>query len=117
MEYAEKNMNPTNRTRTLMKLAFIRSKEPLASYFIVMVRQYGAGFYVWHIVFNCMAHRSFSWRNQCDAAYVFTPDVAQLMEFELWEPIIILDEKTQFPESRKIFYYYAGYAPNKGALN
>ena len=38
------------------------------------------------------------------------------MEFKFWEPIIILDDKTQIPESRKIFGYYAGPAPNKGAL-
>ena len=37
--------------------------------------------------------------------YGFTPDVAHLMEFELWEPILILYEKNQFPDSQEIFDY------------
>ena len=38
------------------------------------------------------------------------------MEFEFWEPILIIDEKTQFNKSREIFGYYSGPAPNKGDL-
>ena len=37
------------------------------------------------------------------------------MEFEFWEPILILDDKTQFTESRKIFGYYYRPDPNKDA--
>ena len=54
-------------------------------------------------VINCMAYRSLSWRTLYEATYGFTPVVMNLMEFEFWQPIIILDENTQFPEYRKIF--------------
>ena len=37
------------------------------------------------------------------------------MEFELWEPILILDDKTQFHDSLEIFGYYTGTYPNNGA--
>ena len=67
-------------------------------------------------ILNYMAHISLSWRTPHEAAYGFTPDVAHLMEFEFWEPIQILDDKTQFPDSREIFGYYAGPGPNKGAI-
>ena len=67
-------------------------------------------------ILNFMAHRSLSWLTPHEAAYVFTPDVAHLMEFEFWEPILILDDKTQFHDSRDIFGYYTGPAPNKVAL-
>ena len=39
------------------------------------------------------------------------------MEFELWETILTLYDKTQFPDSLGIFGYYSGPAPNKGALD
>ena len=64
-----------------------------------------------------MSYRYFFGVPPHEAAYDFTPDVARLMEVKIWEPILILDDKTQFLESRKIFGYYAGHAPNKGALN
>ena len=63
-----------------------------------------------------MVHLSLSWRIPHKAAYGFTPDVAHLMEFEFWEPILILDDKTKFTDSREIFGYYAGPSPNKFAL-
>ena len=64
-----------------------------------------------------MAQQSFSWSTTHNAAYGFTPDVAHLMEFEFWEPILILDDKTQFPESHDIFGYYAGPALNKSDID
>ena len=67
-------------------------------------------------ILNCMAHRSLSWSTPHEAAYVFTPNVTHLMECEFWDPILTLDEKTQFPDSWEIFGYYAGPDPNKGAL-
>ena len=39
------------------------------------------------------------------------------MELEFWETILIPNDKTQLPESRDIFGYYAGPAPNKGSLD
>ena len=39
------------------------------------------------------------------------------MEFEFWEPILILYDNTQFPESHNIFGYYAGPALNKGGID
>ena len=68
------------------------------------------------LILNCMAHRSLYWRTPHEAAYTFTPDVSHLMEFKFWEPIIILYDKTQFPESCEIFDYYDGPAPNKYSL-
>ena len=44
-------------------------------------------------------------------------DVVHLIDFELWETILILDEKTKFPNPQRIFGYYTGIAPNKDALN
>ena len=67
-------------------------------------------------IINCMAHRYLSYNKPHKAAYGFTPDVPHLMEFELWDPILILDDKTQYPNPREIFGYYAGPDPNKGAL-
>ena len=64
-----------------------------------------------------MAHRSLYWRTTHKATYGFTPDVAHLMKFELLEPNITIEDKTQFPESRDIFGYYAGNTPNKGAID
>ena len=49
-------------------------------------------------ILNCMAHRYLSWSKPHEDAYGFTPDVSHLMEFELWEPIIIIDDKNHFPE-------------------
>ena len=49
-------------------------------------------------ILSCMAHFSLSWCTTHEAEYGFTPDVAHLMEFELWEPILILDDKTQFTD-------------------
>ena len=66
-------------------------------------------------ILNCMAHRSLSWSTSHEATYGFTLDVTHLMKFEFWEPIIILDNKTQFTESHNIFGYYDVTAPNKGA--
>ena len=65
---------------------------------------------------KCMAHLSLYWRTPHEAAYVFTPNIMHLMDFELWEPILILDDNTQFLDSRDIFGYYSGPAPSKGAL-
>ena len=39
------------------------------------------------------------------------------MEFEFWEPILILYDNTQFPESHNIFGYYAGPALNKSDID
>ena len=64
-----------------------------------------------------MYQLSLYWRNPHEAAYVFTPDVTHLMEFELWESIIILNDKTQSTDSREIFGYYAVPDHNKGDLN
>ena len=64
-----------------------------------------------------MAHRYLPWSNSHKAAYGFTYGVSHLMYFEFWEPIIILDEKNQFPESHNIFSYYAGPDHNKGAID
>ena len=64
-----------------------------------------------------MSHRSLYWRNPHEAAYLFTPDVAHLMDFELWESILILDDKTQFTNSREIFGYYTVPDHNKGDSN
>ena len=64
-----------------------------------------------------MAHRSLPWRTSHKASYGFTYGVSHLMEFEFWEPIIIIDENTQFTESHNIFGYYAGPALNKGAID
>ena len=63
-----------------------------------------------------MAHLYLSWITTHKAVYGFRPDAAHLMEFEFWEPILIFDDKTQFPDSWEIFGYYAWPAPNKGAL-
>ena len=68
-------------------------------------------------ILNCMSHRSLSWLTPYETAYRFTPDVSQLIELLLWESVLILDNKTQFTESRKIFGYYAGPAPNKGDID
>ena len=68
-------------------------------------------------ILNCVSYLYLYWRTPNEAAYIFTADVAHLMEFELLEPILILDEKTQFPNSREIFSYYDGPAPNKGAFD
>ena len=57
-------------------------------------------------IINCMAHCSLSWHIPHGAANGYTPAVAHLMEFELLEPIPILDYKTQFPDSWEIFGYY-----------
>ena len=57
------------------------------------------------------------WRTPHKAAYGFPPDVSHLMEFEFWENILIIDDKTQFPESHDLFGYYDGPALNKGAIN
>ena len=39
------------------------------------------------------------------------------MDFEFWEPILILDDETQFPEPHYIFGYYAVPDLNKGDLD
>ena len=64
-------------------------------------------------ILNCTAHRSLDFCTPHKAAYGFAPDVAHLMEFELWETILILDKKTHFPEYHKIFGYYVEPTPNK----
>ena len=64
-----------------------------------------------------MAHRSLSWRTPHEAYYGFTPDVAHLIKFVFWGPVLVIDNKTQIPESRDIIGYYAGPVPKKGALN
>ena len=53
--------------------------------------------YVFSIL-NCMDHLSLFWRTPHKAAYGFTTNVAHLIKFEFWEPILILDNKTQFPD-------------------
>ena len=50
-----------------------------------------------------MIHRSLYRITPDEAAYGLTPDVAHLMEFEFWETILVLNYKTQFPESRGIY--------------
>ena len=50
-------------------------------------------------ILNCMAHRSLSWRAPHETEYGFMHNVAHLMEFEFWETILIVDEKTQFTNS------------------
>ena len=67
-------------------------------------------------ILYCMVHCFLSWRTPHEAAYGCMPNVAHLMEFELWEPILTLDDKTQFTKSREILGYYAGPAPNKVSL-
>ena len=68
-------------------------------------------------IINCMDHYSLSWNTSHEAAYGFTPNVAHLISFEFWEPILILDNKTQFTDSREIVGYYAGPDPNKGDID
>ena len=59
---------------------------------------YGASRWSWLLcmeyvvsITNCMAHRYLSWRTPHEDTYGFTTNIAHLMEFELWEPILILD--------------------------
>ena len=68
-------------------------------------------------VLSCMAHQSLSWRTPHTSVYGFTPDVAQIMEFELWEQILIIDYKTHFSEYREMFGCYSVSDTNKGALD
>ena len=39
---------------------------------------------------NCMAHHSLSWSTPRLDSFGFTTDVTHLIEFELWEPILII---------------------------
>ena len=68
-------------------------------------------------IINRMMHHSLYWSTTHEADYVFTPDATHLMEFKLWEPILILDNKNQFTESCKILGYYSGPAPNKVTID
>ena len=60
-----------------------------------------------HSLYFCTPHKF---------AHGFTPDVTHLMEFDSWETILRLDEKTQFPESREIFCWYDVSTSNEGDL-
>ena len=68
-------------------------------------------------ILNCVTHLSLSWHTPHEAAYGFTPDAVHLMKFELWDAILILDDKNQFTNSQKICGYYSRPAPDKGALD
>ena len=63
-------------------------------------------------IINFMDHLSLYWRNPHEDEYGFMTNFAHSME-----TILIFDEKTQFTDSRGIFGYYSGTAPNKGALD
>ena len=54
-------------------------------------------------IINCMNNLSLYWCNPHEDEYGCMTDVAHLMNFELWETILILDEKTQFSDSWGIF--------------
>ena len=68
-------------------------------------------------ILNYMVYHYLYWHTPQEAAHGFTPTVAHLMNFEWWKPILILDDKINLPETREIFGYYAGPAPNKGAID
>ena len=64
-------------------------------------------------ILNCVTHLSLSWHTPHEAAYGFTPDAVHLMKFELWDAILILDDKNQFTNSLEVFGYYSGPDLNK----
>ena len=68
-------------------------------------------------IINFMYHLSLSCHNPHEYEYGFMTNVAHLMEFELWDTILILDDITQFPNSHGIFGYYSGTATNKGDID
>ena len=67
-------------------------------------------------IINCMVHHSLYLHTPHKAACGFTPDVYYLMAFRFWEPVFILNDKTQFPEYNEISFYCDGPAPNESAL-
>ena len=95
----KQNQNPAERhiqeTKGTTFTVLDRSVAPRWSWLLCMA-------YVVSIL-NCISHSSLSWRTTQEAIYGFTPNVAHLMGFELWEPTLIIYDKTQFPNSREIF--------------
>ena len=120
MEWEVRNMNLTNRTRTLLNAAFGEIKGTI----FIILNCFSAPSWSWIIcmacvvsITNCMGHHSLSCHKPHQDEYGFMTDVVHLMDFEILETILILDDKTHFTRSQRIFGYYTGTAPNKGAVN
>ena len=79
-EAHKKNQNPSERRIQEIKITtctvLIRSGAPSWSWLLCMASVVS--------IINCMAQSSLSLRTPQKDVYGFTPDVMQLMEFELW---------------------------------
>ena len=65
-------------------------------------------------VFMVTSHPQLKWQTPLQVSRGDTPDISHILVFQFFEPVLYLDPRVAFPETKELPGYFVGFAKNTG---